>query len=282
MSSLSDFTVKFWGVRGSIACPGHDFERYGGNTSCLEVRCGNRLLILDAGTGLRSLGSNLCVEQQSCGGMDFDIFLTHTHMDHIAGIPFFGPFFEPRNTIRLHAGHLAPERSLNEVLCNFMADPIFPVPPEIFEADVHYLDFQAGKSFDLGGGITMKTTPLNHPNRATGYRVEYGGRAICYVTDTEHYEGRRDPAIVELIKDAEYVVYDCSYSDEEYEKSFKGWGHSTWQEGLRLVEAANAKNLVIFHHDPAHNDDAMDAIAEKAQTLRPGTVVAREGLVLTA
>ena len=234
MSNENDFTVKFWGVRGSIACPGHDFARYGGNTSCLEIRCGSRLLIFDAGTGLRSLGASLCSEQNACGGMDFDIFLTHTHIDHIAGIPFFGPFFDSRNKIRLHAGNLAPERSLKNVLCTFMADPIFPVPPEIFDADAEHLD--------------------NGP----------------------------DPAIAELIAGADYVIYDCSYTDEEYQRKFKGWGHSTWQEGLRLVAAAGAKNLVIFHHDPSHDDAFMDEIAAQAAALRPGTVVAREGLVLSA
>ena len=282
MSNENDFTVKFWGVRGSIACPGHDFARYGGNTSCLEIRCGSRLLIFDAGTGLRSLGASLCSEQNACGGMDFDIFLTHTHIDHIAGIPFFGPFFDSRNKIRLHAGNLAPERSLKNVLCTFMADPIFPVPPEIFAADVHYLDFQAGDQLHPSAAIDLKTTALNHPNRATGYRVEYGGRAICYITDTEHLDNGPDPAIAELIAGADYVIYDCSYTDEEYQRKFKGWGHSTWQEGLRLVAAAGAKNLVIFHHDPSHDDAFMDEIAAQAAALRPGTVVAREGLVLSA
>jgi phosphoribosyl 1,2-cyclic phosphodiesterase len=282
--AAGDFFVRFWGVRGSIACPGHAYERYGGNTSCLEVRCGPHVLIFDCGTGLRPLGKHLMTEAQGedgpgTAGAEIDIFLTHTHHDHIAGIPFFAPAFCAASKVRFWAGHLKPEDSLHEVLCKFMAAPLFPVPPAIFGAQVEYLDFRAGETLEPHEGVVLKTAPLNHPNRATGYRVEYGERAICYVTDTEHVQGERDPNVVELIRDADIVVYDCSYTDEEYPK-FAGWGHSTWQEGVRLVEAAGAERLAIFHHDPAHDDAFMDRVAAEAEARRPGTVVAQEGMVL--
>jgi len=276
LSDSADFYVKFWGVRGSIATPGRRTVRYGGNTSCLEIRCGGRLLIFDAGTGLRDLGTELVAS----GPVDADLFLTHTHFDHICGLPFFAPLYAPGSKIRLAAGHLLPDNHLKNVLIEMMMAPLFPIPPAAFHADVSYQDFAMGDTLTPGDGITIRTAPLNHPNYATGYRVDYEGRSICYVTDTEHEDGKRDPNIVDLIRDADLVIYDSTYSDEEY-PAYRGFGHSTWQEGVRLADAAGAKTLVIFHHDPSHDDDRMDAIAAEAAQMRPGTTVAREGMVLT-
>jgi phosphoribosyl 1,2-cyclic phosphodiesterase len=275
MSDSTDFYVKFWGVRGSIACPGPRTVRYGGNTSCIEVRCDGRLLIFDAGTGLRDLGNCLIGN----GPVDAELYLTHTHFDHICGLPFFAPVYAAGNKIRLAAGHLLPDTDLRRVLMEMMIAPLFPIPPTAFKADVDFHDFSTGDVLTPGDGITIRTAPLNHPNRATGYRIEYGGRSICYVTDTEHDDGKRDQNIVDLIRGADMVIYDSTYSDEEYPR-YRGYGHSTWQEGVRLVDAAGAKSLVIFHHDPNHDDDQMDAIAAAAEKTRPGTVVAREGMVL--
>jgi len=276
LSKDSTFSLRFWGVRGSISCPGQSHQRYGGNTSCLEVRCGARLLIFDGGTGIRDLGQKLVAEAP----LDTDLFLTHTHHDHIAGLPFFAPFFDERNTIRLLAGHLAPAFGLHQVLCQFMTAPLFPVPPQIFAAAVTYKDFLAGESLDLGDGITIRTAPLNHPNGATGYRIEFAGKSICYITDTEHVVGTPDQNILDLIKGADYVIYDSSYTDEEF-PSYIGWGHSTWQEGRRLCDAAGVGTLVVFHHDPNHDDSFMDQVAQEAEAARPGTLIAREGMVLT-
>lgn len=277
VSVNSALSVTFWGVRGSIACPEPEMLRYGGNTSCLEVRCGDHLLIFDAGTGLRPLGRKLA----EAGEVDADLFLSHTHFDHVSGLPFFGPAFEPKNRFRFWAGHLeAQGLELCDVLCEMMMPPLFPVPIEIFKADIAYKDFVAGATLVPRPGVVLKTAPLNHPNGATGYRIEYGGRSICYVTDTEHSGQGPDETILGLVERADIVIYDATYTDEEYPK-FKGWGHSTWQEGIRVCEAAGAKRLVIFHHDPSHDDAFMDGIAAAAEKRRIGTLVAREGLTLT-
>ena len=271
-----DFLVRFWGVRGSIAAPGPATARYGGNTSSIEVRCGARLILLDAGTGLRALGNRLAAEAP----LDADLFFSHTHFDHVCGLPFFKPFFQPQNSFRLWAGHLGAETTLRRLLREFMAAPLFPVPPEVFRAGMEYRDFTAGETLAPAPDIAVRTGPLNHPDGATGYRIEYGGRSLCYLTDTEHVPGAPDRNVVALISGADLVIYDSMYCDEQYANSHVGWGHSTWQEGVRLCRAAGAKRLVVFHHDPDHDDDKLDAIAREVEAAMPGAVLAREGMVL--
>tara|TARA_B100000676_G_scaffold310071_1_gene375482 strand:+ start:835 stop:1704 length:870 start_codon:yes stop_codon:yes gene_type:complete len=269
------FSVKFWGVRGSIPCSDPGAPRYGGNTSCLEVRCGEHLIILDAGTGVRYLGQALDQSKP----IDADVFLTHTHFDHVSGIPFFGPFYNPNNTFRIWAGHLIPEMTIEQVLVDMMMAPLFPVPLKIFAANISYHDFHAGETVDVKPGVSVRTAKLNHPNRATGYRVDYKGKSFCYLTDTEHVHDQLDQNILELIEGADYVAYDGMYTDDEYPNRM-GWGHSTWQEGVRLCDAANVETFVLFHHDPDHDDDFLDDIGKQLEARRPGSVMAREGLMI--
>lgn len=271
-----EFSVRFWGVRGSIACSGPLTARYGGNTSSLEVRCGARRLLFDAGSGIRYLGKALGAEAP----IDADLYFTHTHFDHVCGLPFFAPLFQPQNTFRLWAGHLGDRATLREVLWDFMIAPLFPVPPAVFRARVSYHDFEAGATLEPGPGIRIRTAPLNHPDGATGYRVEFAGRSLCYLTDTEHVPGSPDRNILGLIAGADTVIYDCMYTDEEYADGHVGWGHSTWQEGVRLCRAAGAARLVVFHHDPDHDDAMLDRIGREVDAALPGSLVAHDGLLL--
>jgi phosphoribosyl 1,2-cyclic phosphodiesterase len=272
------FSVKFWGVRGSIACSGPRTARYGGNTSSLEVRCGERMLLFDAGTGLRYLGNELA-KRDALASFDADLFLTHTHFDHVCGLPFFKPFFQPHNRFRLWAGHLAEGMTLRRVLGEFMMSPLFPVPPQVFRARMEYREFRAGDTLRPDPQVAVRTTALNHPDGATGYRVEYAGRSLCYLTDTEHVPGAPDRNILELIAGADLVIYDSMYTDAEY-PTYVGWGHSTWQEGTRLCRAAGVKRLAVFHHDPEHDDDMLDGVARELEKEMPGSLVARDGLVV--
>ncbi len=274
--SAASLSVRFWGVRGSIACPGPDTARYGGNTPCVEVRCGDHILIFDAGTGLRPLGDALIKDSRSNG---LDIFLSHFHIDHVTGLPFFAPLYAKERRIRLWAGSLAPRCSLDHAIHKLMGFPLFPVQPAIFQAGFETNDFRPGDILKPRPGVTLRTAPLNHPGGATGYRIDYAGRSVAYLTDIECGDGPPDPAVVGLARGADLVIVDTMYTDEEL-PSKVGWGHSSWQQGVRLVNAADAGKLCLFHHDPEHNDAFMDCIARAAHAARPGTIVASEGLVI--
>ena len=274
--SNAGFSVRFWGVRGSIPCPGEANARYGGNTACIEVRCGEHLLIFDAGTGIHELGYELDHNEP----IDADIFLTHTHYDHVWGCPHFTPLLRRRNRFLLHAGHLEDGEKIEHIVLGLIDDPLNPVNRKTLAADLSFHDFQIGNTLTPRPGITIRTASLVHPNRAVGYRVEFAGRAICYLTDTEHQPGVLDANILRLIDGADVMIYDATYADDEY-PSHAGWGHSTWQEGAWLCAAARVKTYVVFHHDPSHDDTIMDRIAEVVQAMRPGSIVAREGMVLT-
>ncbi len=272
-----DFFVRFWGVRGSIPSPGAYTSRYGGNTPCVEVRCGDRLFVFDAGSGARKLG-NMLTEMNDTGSLD--LFFTHCHYDHIEGLPFFAPLHAPGWTIRMWSGHLQAPMNTASMVARFMERPYFPIGPNYFRAKVNYQDFYPGDTLNPNGAASIRTAPLNHPDGAVGYRVDYKGRSFCYVTDTEHVPGEPDQNVLDLIEGADVVVYDAAYCDTTFEK-FKGYGHSTWQEGARLCKAANVGKLVVFHHRPGKRDEALDELAEKVDKMMPGSILAREGLELS-
>ena len=265
------FELEFWGVRGSIACPSPEHVAYGGNTSCIEVVAGDQRIILDAGTGLRQLGNKYLEEDVRRAR----ILLTHTHWDHISGFPFFAPGFRSGCTFEIMAGHLGDTGSTREILAGQMAQPTFPVPLEAMHATLEFEDFTGGDSFKLGPQVSVRTTPLNHPNGATAYRFEHAGKAVCYVTDTEHLPGKPDQKVLGLIEGADLVIYDSTYTDDEFEEHV-GWGHSTWQEAVRLCRASAVKQLYIFHHDPNHDDAFMEAVEKEARQTWEGATVARE------
>lgn len=267
-------SVRFWGVRGSIPCPGPNTVRYGGNTSCVEVRCGDHRLVFDAGSGLRMLGNALDDEAPT---VDVDLFLSHCHIDHLIGLPFFTPAFTTGSRLRLWAGNLKPAGGIKDTVRKLMSYPLFPIEIEAASGKIDFTDFTPGDVLNPQPGIKVLTAALNHPGGATGYRVEFDGRAIAYITDTELSGEEIDPGLLELVRDAALVIIDTTYTDEELPEHV-GWGHSSWQQAVRLANEAGARTLCLFHHDPEHDDNEMDRIGAAAARARPGTVVAREGL----
>ncbi|HTM21887.1 MAG TPA: MBL fold metallo-hydrolase [Kofleriaceae bacterium] len=269
--------LRFWGVRGSCPSPGPDTAAVGGNTSCVELRAGSDLLILDGGTGLRALGDEL----GRSSAVEASILFSHVHWDHIQGIPFFAPIFRSETRLSLYG---APEHmSLEDVMHKQMGGPNFPVPLDRVPAQLSFHAMTAGDAAAVGP-FRVLPARLNHPNGVLGYRIEIGGRSIVYATDTEHLAGGVDQRLVELAAGADLLIYDAQYTPAEYAgelgPSRVGWGHSTWAEGVRVARAAGVGQLVLFHHDPAHDDAVIDAIEARAAEELPGTVAAREGLTI--
>ena len=269
-------TVRFWGVRGSVPSPGAQTAGFGGNTSCVEVHCGGETIILDAGTGLRGLGERLAASGRPVVA---SILVSHVHWDHIQGFPFFPPLFLPDTELALYG---RPDHgSLESALRHQMTAPNFPVQLGAVPAALTYGELDLAQPFEVGAAV-VRAARLNHPDGVIAYRIEYDGRAIVFATDTEHYPEEIDRDLVALAEGADLLIYDAQYTPEEYAGVIggarEGWGHSTWVEGIRVARAAGVGSLVLFHHDPAHDDAAVSAIERSARTVLPGTVAAREGL----
>ncbi|NMG08622.1 MBL fold metallo-hydrolase [Brasilonema sp. UFV-L1] len=274
----NQFSVHFWGVRGSIPCPGPHTVRYGGNTPCIEMQVGGKRLIFDGGTGLHVLGQSLLPHLP----IEAYIFFTHSHWDHMQGFPFFYPGFVKGNTFHIY-GAIAPDGStIEQRLNDQMLHPNFPVPLQIMQANLDFYDVISGQAIQIDD-INIETAPLNHPGEAIGYRVNWRGGAVAYITDTEHYSDRLDENVLWLVRNADILIYDSTYTDEEYYSPIKpkiGWGHSTWQEAVKVARSANVKTLVIFHHDPSHDDDFLDRVGQEVAQKFPNAIMAREGMVL--
>lgn len=267
------FTVRFWGVRGSIPSPGPDTVRYGGNTSCVQVWCGDTLFILDAGSGLRRLGVALDKLNHPVAG---HILLSHLHWDHIQGIPFFTSAYRPGNKFDIY-GCKRQGHSLKDNLVGQMTQPNFPVPLSVMQSTIKFHEIHAGDEFDIGD-VHVRTAALNHPGGAMGVRLEYDGKAVAYCSDHEHESDRKiHPGLESLGRDADLLIYDATYTEEEY-PARAGWGHSTWEVACEIAPALNLKRLAIFHHEPTHDDDKMDEIAAAAAARFPAAIVAKEGM----
>ncbi|MER8474586.1 MBL fold metallo-hydrolase [Mesorhizobium sp. M1163] len=269
------FLVRFWGVRGSISVSGPEFSRYGGNSICVEMRCGKHTLLFDAGSGLRPAGAAL----QALGVTDFDLLFTHSHYDHIIGLPSFAPIYDRGAKVTLWSGHLAGQMTTRQMVDEFMRPPWFPVKLEISKASLDYRDFVSGDVLRPREGVVVRTGSLIHPGGCIGYRVEWGGRVVAVITDTEHEPDKLDQTVLGLIEDADLVIYDCTYTEEEMERR-RGYGHSTWQQGVKLCEAAGARGLALFHHDPTRTDKELDKIEKLAKDRFTGAFAARDGQTL--
>ncbi|HEY4658938.1 MAG TPA: MBL fold metallo-hydrolase [Gemmatimonadaceae bacterium] len=288
------FRVQFWGTRGSIPSPGRSTVRYGGNTPCVEVRTTDGwLVILDAGTGIRELGRTL-IERANGAPIHGDIFLTHAHWDHIQGIPFFAPIFQRGNHFTIW-GSKTLETSIDRVVRDQMSPVVFPVAFEELDATIDFRSIAEGER-SAGTGYEVTAMEVRHPGGALAYRfVEPRTKpaALVYVSDNElgHSERYTTPTgwrerFVAFVRDASVLVHDTTYTTEEYDHH-RGWGHSTYRDGVELALQAGVGTLVLFHHEPRRTDEEVDRRLDECRALvkeRGGTlevVAAAEGLSLT-
>lgn len=274
---MASFSVRFWGVRGSLATSGAAYAAVGGNTSCVEIRAGDERIILDAGTGLFPLGQTLNPPARAT------FFISHYHWDHIQGFPFFRPGYLSANRFTVY-GPGEGEAGLEAALRRQMQPPHFPVTFEAMRAHFDLRAIAPGDSVRVGT-VGVSAAALNHPQGCLGFRITSAGRSIVYATDTEHLApGVGDPGTLELARDADLLIYDAQYTDDEYHgrsgPGRQGWGHSTISEACGLARAAGVRQLVLFHHDPTHDDRCVERLTALARDLFPNVVAAREGMVI--
>ena len=300
--------VRFWGVRGSIPCPGPTTVKYGGNTASIELRFGEeeRLIIIDAGSGIRSLGNYLMANDLPKGPIDTSIFLSHTHWDHIMGFPFFTPIYIPGTKIKIYGPVSFEDEGLDEVVGSQLSYRYFPIKHSELAAEITYHPLKEC-TMDLGGGLFVTTKYLNHPILCLGYRFEYRGKTVCTAYDTEPFrnvfptdpedfdydeiaaeEGEKaareeNEKILRWYQGADVLIHDCQYTNEEYLESKLGWGHSTFEFVINSAHKADIKRLYLFHHDPMRTDDQLEELYEGyTQRVRNKTkmdiYLAREGM----
>jgi phosphoribosyl 1,2-cyclic phosphodiesterase len=272
MNNDSQVRLKFWGVRGSIPVAAYDFLGCGGNTACVELRTKDTILIIDAGTGIRRLGIEL--QREMLGPqLKVDLLLTHFHWDHIQGLPFFSPLYSPDTEVRFHSTRPASE--LRELLEGEMSHPYFPVSFELLPARRGFVDLT--KNPIRLPHVSVHAFPMNHPQGATGFRIETGGRVITHASDLEHGNAEFDTILREYAQGSDVLIYDAQFTPDEY-PARKGWGHSTWLEATRVARDCEVDRLILFHHDPAHEDTMMVDIVTQARKSFERTWAAQEGM----
>ncbi len=266
--------IRFWGVRGSTPTPQSENMRYGGNTSCVELRVNNRIFIFDCGTGFRNLGKQLTREFAG-RPIEAHIFLSHFHWDHIQGIPFFAPLYDSRdNYFFFHSS--SRSRGLQQAIEEQMADPYFPVDMTEMAAHRHFYHMEEDRlTFD---DCVIRSRWLNHPQGCLGFRIETNAGTVVYATDNEPGKAVFDHSVRKLAEGADVLIYDAQYLPEEYEARKRGWGHSHWREAINVVLESGAKELVLFHHDPDHDDACIDSIVKEARSYYPRLRAAAEGM----
>lgn len=271
---MTGLRVRFWGVRGSFPTPAASHLGYGGNTSCIEISADSGArFIVDAGTGLRDLG--LAMQSSAVTPETIRLLLTHFHGDHVQGLPFFMPLYDAGQRIAFYSGY--PPLELKTALEGAMIRPYFPV--QLADLPGRREFFQIKASGEEMEGVRVKPFRLNHPQGAWGFRMERGQASVVHAFDYEHGSDEHERDLIEHCRGAGLLIYDAQYTPGEYPER-QGWGHSTWAEAVRIAGLAGVKRLMLFHHDPSHDDAAIDEILARARLEFPSVEAAREGMMV--
>jgi phosphoribosyl 1,2-cyclic phosphodiesterase len=262
--------IRFWGVRGSVAVPGAATLEFGGNTSCVELEGAKDVILFDGGTGIRAAGQRIVAR----GPSRIHLFLTHFHWDHIQGIPFFAPLFQAGSHVTVYSS--AYSAPLRASLRTLMTAPYFPIGFEDVGAQLHLVEL--GRDAVELNGMSVRPIEVHHPQGACAFQVDCGSSKFLYAPDREHGDARLDAVFQEAAQDVSALVISAQYTPEEYE-SHRGWGHSTWLEAARVARKAEADSLVLFHHDPSHDDETLRRIEADARREFANTFMAKEGWV---
>ena len=270
--------IRFWGVRGSIPVPGQETVKYGGNTSCLDILTSDQqLIIIDAGTGIRILGQTL-LEEHPLRVMG-NILLSHTHWDHIQGLPFFEPLSSRRNRFVLY-GSKRIGKPLKEILAAQFFEPYLPFAYRSLRANLHVEEVNSGDTIVIGENTAVTVADLDHPGGCLGFRVEDSGTVLTYLSDTGHEGLDFSEAALSLAQDSDLLIHDAHFASRKLSTTYADWGHSSWQEATRLAREANVGALGLFHYSPDLVDEELDRIRDEARIHFSRTFMTREGLVL--
>ena len=263
--------VKLYGTRGSIPVCESQYQKYGGNTTCILIRTDEKNIILDAGTGIRNLGKELHECEDSCN--DIFIGFSHFHWDHIQGFPFFLPAYDHRRELTITTiSKEAKFKNLKTIFKTQMRTEYFPIPLESMGAKLNF-QHEDNDLFTIND-IKISTAEHNHPGGALSYKIETGGKSVVFCTDVEHGKGL-DERVLRLADGADLLIHEGMYTDEEI-KLRPGWGHSSWQQAIRVAKEAKVKKLIITHHDPDHDDDFLDQVERESKDLFGDVVLARD------
>jgi len=311
MIQSEGFFVRFWGVRGSIPCPDVDMIEYGGNSTCLEIRADGRLIIIDFGSGIKNLSENLMKNDFKKGPIDADIFVTHTHLDHLIGFAMFTPFFLANSKLRIYGPVMSGGVKLHSVFANEFSYEYWPVRLNELSSNIIFKQLRE-TTVDLGGGLKVSTKYINHTVATFAFRFDYKGKSIVTYFDTEPFqnlfperdldqrtfydedayiagvlaEKEENGKILKFLKNADIVIHDCQYTEEEYLNGKLNWGHSTYERAIEAGLKANVKKIIAFHHDPSRTDKELRELEAKYKELHKNDNIeliwAKEGLIAAA
>jgi ribonuclease BN (tRNA processing enzyme) len=267
--------LEFYGVRGTFPGQGKSGTKFGVNTPCARITTrSGETIIVDAGTGLRPLGEDLTAGRKTKAPLKVSLLLTHFHLDHIFGLPFYGPLYMSGTAIDVYSWR-EPEDT-REILGRLSAAPLFPVPIETTPSKMAF--FQIGEDGTIIGGARVSFCPLTHPQGCVAFRIEEDGRSIVFATDTEHPAEGLDERLAAFARGASVFIYDAMYLPQEYAAGRQGWGHSTWEQGVRLARAAGVSRLVLSHFNPDHDDHTIRRMRRAAARMFSETDAAAEGM----